>query len=206
MGLDINVFSKGISSEVVPIIKKRFLDYNMEIEFHPDFKFDEKSDNGFLPIKITGNKGFSKLYESIDFEIITGFELLFGDYNYETALNESNEWTEISKKSIISRLFKSEQKSKKPNFIVNEYIDSFLKNCKKDYLISWQTHNKSELRISLFFAAFLAELSDGVIYDPQNNRYLTGEEALKTFPTEILEYEESFTQENFKVERFDEWR
>jgi hypothetical protein len=72
-------------------------------------------------------------------------------------------------------------------------------------MLNLKSWNKSELRVSLFFAAILAELTDGVIYEPQSGRFLTGRQALNAFPLEIEDYEQSFTLEEFTVDKFEGW-
>ncbi|MGG9964090.1 hypothetical protein [Ferruginibacter sp. SUN106] len=208
MGMDINIYTKGFSAGLIPGIKKRFADFNMEIEFHPEFKFDEQADTGFLPIKLKVHTGHSKQYDNIKHEIMTGFELLFDDYDFDEALkNTPQETIAPERKSFLSKLFGG-NKTAAPtavSFVADNEVDKLLKHCKKDILLNWKCRNKSELRVSLFFAAILAELTDGVIYDPQNGRYLSGQQALQTFPQEIEAYEQSLTTGEFTVDKFEGW-
>lgn len=206
--MDINIYTKGFSADLIPKIKKRFRDFHMVIEFHPEFKFDEQTDTGFLPIKLKVHSGYSKQYKNIDHEIITGFELLFSDYDFEEELkNTQQQATPTERKSFFSKLFRG-SKAAAPtviSFVADNELDKLLKDCKKNIMLNWKSRNKSELRVSLFFAAILAELTDGVIYDPENDRYLNGHKALQTFPLEIEEYEQSLTTEEFTVDKFEGW-
>ena len=61
------------------------------------------------------------------------------------------------------------------------------------------------MRISLLFSAFLAELTNGIIFDPQNGRYLNGKEAIETYILEIEDYENSITENEFIVNKFENW-
>ncbi|MBP8114152.1 MAG: hypothetical protein KAY50_02285, partial [Chitinophagaceae bacterium] len=191
-----------------PKIKKRFADFHMDIEFHPEFKFDEQTDTGFLPIKLKVHSGHSRQYDNIDHEIMTGFELLFSDYDFEEELkNTQQQAIPTERKSFLSKLFGG-SKAATPtaiSFVADSELDKLLKDCKKDIMLNWKSWNKSELRISLFFAAILAELTDGIIYDPQNGRYLNGKQALQAFPFEIEEYEQSLTIDEFTVDKFEGW-
>jgi hypothetical protein len=208
MGMDIKIYSKGFSADLIPKIKKRFADFHMDIEFHPNFKFDEQSNTGFLPIKLKVHSGHSKQYDNIDYEIMTGFELLFSDYDFDEELkNTQRQVTQSESKSFLSKLFSGSKKATPitVSFVANNELDKQLKHCEKEVLLSWKSWNKSELRISLFFSAVLAELTDGVIYDPQNGRYLSGQQALQTFPLEIDDYEQSFTANEFTVDKFEGW-
>ena len=206
--MDINVYTKEFSADLLPKIKKRFADFHMEIEFHPEFKFDEQTDTGFLPIKLKVHTGHSMQYDNIDHEIMTGFELLFSDYDFDEELkNTQQQAAPIESKSFLSKLFGG-SKTATPtaiSFVANNELDKLLKHCKKDIMLNWKSWNKSELRISLFFAAILAELTDGVIYNPQDGRYLSGQQALQTFPLEIEDYEQSLTTDEFTVDKFEGW-
>jgi hypothetical protein len=208
MGMDINIYTKGLSADLIPKMKKRFADFQMDIEFHPEFKFDEQTDTGFLPIRLKVHPGHSKQYDNIDHEIMTGFELLFRDYDFDEELkNAQQQVAHTENKSFLSKLFGGSKTaiSTANSFVADKELDKLLKHCKKDVMLNWKSWNKSELRISLFFAAILAELTDGVIYDPQNGRYLSGQQALQTFPLEIDDYEQSFASDEFTVDKFEGW-
>jgi hypothetical protein len=208
IGMDINIYTKGYSEDLIPKIKKRFEDFHMDIEFHPEFKFDEQSDTGFLPIKLKVYSGHSTQYDNINHEIMTGFELLFSNYNFaEEIKNIQQQQAATESKSFLSFFWGGRKTAPQQSisFIADNELDKLLKLCKKDVMLSWKSWNKSELRISLFFAAILAELTDGVIYDPQNERYLSGQQALQIFPKEIEEYELSLTIDEFTVDKFERW-
>ncbi|TND10008.1 MAG: hypothetical protein FD123_690 [Bacteroidetes bacterium] len=183
MGMDINLYTKGLSADLLPEIKKRFADFHMDIEFHPEFRFDEDEDAGFLPIKLKVVPGRLKQYDDFGDGIMTGFELLFSDFDYDEALAD----------------LEGEP------FIAGKEPDEYLKLCDKDLMLSWGSGNVSETRISLFFAAILAELTDGIIYDPQNGRYLSGKQALDIFPKEIDTYEQSISAGEFNLVKFEGW-
>ena len=206
--MDINIYTKGLSVDLLPKIKKRFADFNMDIEFHPDFKFDEQTDTGFLSLKLKVHNGHSKHYDDFGSDVLTGFELLFSDFDYGQELKNSQpQKTTTEKKSFISKLFGTNNSAtQQQTFIADQQLDKLLKLCNKDLMLSWIARDKSELRISLFFAAILADLTDGVVFDPQNGRYLSGQQALKTFPLEVADYEQSFTTDKFTLDKFVEWR
>ena len=65
--MEVNIYNKGFSADLIPKITKRFADFHMEIEFHPEFKFDERMDTGFLPIKLKVNSERSKHYDNIEY-------------------------------------------------------------------------------------------------------------------------------------------
>src|SRR6218665_2251773 len=92
MGMDITVYTKELSEDLIPKIKKRFTDFHMDIEFHPDFKFNEDDDIGFLPIRLKVRPGRSKHYDKIGYDVLTGFELLFADYDYDQHYQDTYEF------------------------------------------------------------------------------------------------------------------
>lgn len=205
MGMDLNIYTKTLSVDLIPKIQKRFKDFRMDIEFHPEFKFDETTDTGFLSIKLKVHPGHSKRYDKIDFEILTGFELLFSSYNYDDELKNVSKPI-LKNKFSLSNLFGAKNPlNATSTFVVNSDVDQLLKHCSKIVMLSWQSSNKSELRVSLFFSAILAELTDGVVYDPQSDRYLDAQEALNHFPNEVNEYENSIDEEEFTVDKFEKW-
>lgn len=206
--MDISIYTRDISVDLISKIKNRFKEFHMDIDFHSGFKFDEKRDNGFLPIQLKVHKGYSTKYDEIDYEIISGFELFFTDYDYNEDLKNIREYANSAKrKSFFLRLFgQSKVLETMPiSFVADAELDPLLQDCNKVLLLNFKSWNKSELRVSLFFAAILAELTNGVVYDPHNGRYLSGEQALNVFPLEIEEYEESFSREEFKVNKFEGW-
>lgn len=203
--MDINIYTKELSAGLIPKIIKRFADFDMDIEFHPKFKFDEKADIGFLPIKLKLVLGKSKQYDNINHEILTGFELFFSSYDFEEELKFIQEPIQ-PKTNLLSKLFGNKKTVLfTENFVADEELDKLLKDCNKSLMLNWKSWNKSELRISLFFAAILAELTNGVIYDPQNGRYLSGKQALQIFPIEIEDYEQSIIEDEFTVVKFEGW-
>ena len=42
MSLDINVYTKTLSDDLIPKIVKRLNDYEMVVEVHPDFSFNDQ--------------------------------------------------------------------------------------------------------------------------------------------------------------------
>ncbi|MCE3279338.1 MAG: hypothetical protein K0S44_1529 [Bacteroidetes bacterium] len=207
MGMDINIYTKGLSPDLIPKIRKRFTDFSMDIEFHPEFKFDEKTDTGFLPIKLHVQKGHSKAYDDFGEDVMTGFELFFNNFDYETELKEiQSQNTNVESKSFISKLLgRNKQATQTESFIVDREVDKKLKTCDQYLMLNFKSWNKSELRISLYFAAILADLTNGIVVDPQEGRYLSGQDALKTFPLEVDKYEQSISADEFKLDRFEGW-
>jgi len=200
--MDLNIYCKKIEATILPKIVKRFKDFNIDIQFHPEFKFDIDKDNGFLPVKFKIEKGESKNYDQYDCYLLSGFEIYFSTYDYSEELMDIQE-TNNRSEGFFSKLFKSKKNHIK--YIESEEIDNLLIKCNQSLNVHFSMRNKSELRISLLFAAILIELTNGVIYDTYHGRFLDHSHAMETIPIEILEYENSFTASEFYVDRFEKW-
>lgn len=200
--MDLAIYTKNLKKDLLLLIVKRFNDYGITIEFHPEFRFDIDNDSGFLPAKFRLNKGISSHYDQYEFFLLSGFEINFSPYDYQEDLKNAQENTQL-KKGFFSKLFKA--KVTQVEFIQNEEIDNLLKSCNQYLNLRFSSRNKSELRISLLFATFLIEQTNGVIYDPYHDRFLDTKQALSTIPIEILEYEESFDLSEFTIDQFEKW-
>ena len=44
MGMDLNVYTKELPPELIPKIQNSFSDFQMDVEFHPEFKFNEQEE------------------------------------------------------------------------------------------------------------------------------------------------------------------
>ena len=182
MGMDINVYTKELSPELIPKIQKGFRTFKWTLSFILNLYLTNRATQAFCQLNLKVRPGQSEKYNKIDFDIMTGFELLFSDYDYHQELENSHP-KPAKHKSFLSKVFgNNKDVTSSINFVADKELDKLLRDCNVDLTLNWKSWNKSELRISLFFAAILAELTDGVIYDPQNGRYLSGQQALAAFP------------------------
>lgn len=200
MALDLIIYTKDTNESLIEKIEKRFSEFNMSLKFHPDFKFDKDSDTGFCPFRLEISNDKSGHYLKFQKPLMTGFEIYFDSYEYPKVPTIKEE------KSFLGNLFGSKnQPQQTAEYVVNEEIDTHLKKCNEQITISWQTG--PELRVSLFFATFLAELTNGIILDPRCDDYFVPKRAIDVFPNEILDYEKSFTKEDYssKLHEFKKW-
>lgn len=200
MALDLIVYTKDSNESLIEKIEKRFSDFDMKLKFHPDFKFDKNSDTGFCPFRLEILNDQSGHYVDFQKPLMTGFEIYFDSYEY------TKPSTNQEKKSFFGKLFGSKTKPQQTTeFVVNDDIDAYLKKCNEQITISW--HTGPELRVSLFFATFLAELTNGIILDLRCDDYFVPNRAINVFPSEILDYEKSFSKEDYlsKLHEFKEW-
>lgn len=202
--MDVNIYTANLSVDLIPKIKARFADFHMDVEFHPNFRFDEREDAGFLPIKLQMHKGRSKNYDDFGDAVLTGFELYINHFDYTQELNKLYPTTkDKTKGGAFSKIFGTAKLNSK--FLINEKLDGYLKMCDKNVLLNFKSWNKSELRVTLFFGAILAEITSGIIYDPQGGTYFRPEEALEIFSADIEAFEASFTPKEFNLVKFEKW-
>ena len=121
MSLNLNVYCKKVSADLVPKIVKRLNDFDMVVEVHPDFKFDKETDSGFLPFKFRlKNPYFDSLKDK---DLKSGFELYIEDFDLQKTKDELK-----PKQSFFDKLLGKKQ----PDiaFAAPE-IEERLKDCNK---------------------------------------------------------------------------
>ena len=79
MSLDLNVYCKNLSADLVPKIISRLNDFDMVVEVHPDFKLDQENDTGFIPFKFRLKNPYFEKLKNKDFK--SGFEIFIDIYN-----------------------------------------------------------------------------------------------------------------------------
>ena len=80
MSLDLNVYCKVLSDDLIPKIKNRLNDYEMEVDFHPDFSF--KDQTAFLPFKFRLTNPHLDILK--DKELKSGFKLYINEFNLQS--------------------------------------------------------------------------------------------------------------------------
>jgi len=108
-------------------------------------------------------------------DMLSGFEISFKDYRYASPLAFSPTTNEK------------------------------LKHCTKVAIVRMQAIPTSALRVGSYFAAFLAEQTDGVLYTPRSDRYIEGQQAVEQIKQEITTYETELPRHDWKVVPFTAW-
>lgn len=195
MSLDLNVYCKNLSADLVPKIVKRLNDFDMFVEVHPDFKLDQEHDTGFVPFKFRlKNPYFDKLR---DIDLKSGFEIYIDDFDLQKAKDELK-----PKLSFFDRLL-----GKKPPEIefAKPEIDSRLKPCKKVVNFVWHSGDTFELRFASMTSAILAELTNGVCCYPADDIWYDNANIVEDAFKEATDYERSIKEKDFDFHEFDEW-
>ncbi|PVY40253.1 hypothetical protein [Pontibacter virosus] len=193
MSLDINVYTKDLSDDIIPQIVKRLNDYEMVVEVHPDFSFENQT--GFLPFKFRLKNPPLEVLN--DKELISGFELYIDDFN----LQEEKEKLK-PKLSFIDKLI-----GKKTTEIpfASPAIEDKLKNFDKVITFVWHAGDSFELRFASLTSAILTELTNGICYYPADDIWYETKGIVEETYKEIKAYEQSLKGKEIKYHEFDEW-
>lgn len=195
MSMSVVVYCNSISKELLPLMLKRLNDYDMKVEIHPKFKFDEEEDDGFLPFKFQLiNPKLNILKNKI---LKSGFELYFDEFDLNEIKNENQ-----PKLSFLDKLLKRKNEE---YIFAPKSIETKLLDCKKEISFVFHTNDTFEFRFALLTSAILAELTNGLVYYPEDDSWLNYEEALKLSLKEIKEYEDTLEESDILLHEFDEW-
>lgn len=88
---------------------------------------------------------------------------------------------------------------------VEPAVNQKLKSCTKVVTIRMHAAHTSAFRLGLFFAAFLAAATDGIVYAPRSDAYLNPEEAIRQFTEEIATYESELLPQDWRIAPFSDW-
>lgn len=195
MSLDINVYTKSISEDLIPKILKRLNDFDMVVEIHPDFKFDQNNDSGFVPFKFRlKTPYFDKLKDK---DLKSGFEIYIDDFNLQKAKEELK-----PKRSFTDKLFGKKQP--KVEF-APAHIENLLKDCKKVITFVWHSSDTFELRFASMTSAILTEITNGVCCYPADDIWYENENIVEEAYKEATDFEKTIKEKDFNFHEFDEW-
>ena len=193
MSLDINVYCKELSDDLIPKIVKRLNDYEMLVEVHPEFSFSEQT--GFVPFKFRlTNPNFDILKDK---ELKSGFELYIDDFDLETAKERLKPkpgfWDKLIGKKQTEIAFASTE------------IENRLVDCKKVVSFVWHADDSFELRFASLSSAILTELTNGVCTYPADDIWYDNKNIVDQAFQEIKEYEKTIKEKDLIFWTFDQW-
>jgi hypothetical protein len=185
MSVDLLVYVASVNDELSPKIINRLGDFGLECELPPGFSL--LSHDGFLPIrvKVTAPQAPDNVRKQ---NLITGFECAVGDFDYNTELEELRKGQNPGFFQKLLGIGNKVPASPSRNYIADEELDKVLKQCKQ--IVEINSHSNNELLISSCFAAVVAELANGIVYDPQNAEYMTAATAIAKIGDEVRSCEE----------------
>ena len=195
MSLDITVYCNSISENLVPKILERLNDFDMNVEIHPNFKFDQKNDTGFLPFKFRFKEPKFEILQNKD--LVSGFEIYISDFDL---VEEKKQLTPkltffnklLGKKSLLSEFAPAK-------------IETKLANCKKSISFVWHSSDSFELRFASLTSAILTEITNGVCCYPADDIWYENENIIEEAFKEIKEYESSMSESDLQFHEFKSW-
>lgn len=194
MSIDIKVYCKQVSPDLVPKIMKRLNDYDMVVEVHPEFKFDQENDSGFVPFKFRfKNPHFNILKGK---ELQSGFELFIDDFDLDEEKKDLQ-----PKPGFFDKL--RGKKQEEVAFAPPE-IEARLKDCKLAVSFVWHAGNSFQLRFASLTSAILTELTNGVCYQGDDSWSENKNIVDQTFK-EVTEYEMSLPENEIDFDEFEGW-
>ncbi|HEY9793802.1 MAG TPA: hypothetical protein V6D22_25625 [Candidatus Obscuribacterales bacterium] len=110
-----------------------------------------------------------------DVEMLSSFEISFKDFRYASPLS------------------------------VDPKANEKLKACTAVVTVRMHATPTSAVRVGLFFAAFLAELTDGILYTPRSDNYFQATQALEHVLQEVAAYETQLLPEDWSIAPFISW-
>lgn len=195
MSLDLKVYCKNLSADLVPEIVKRLNDFDMVVEVHPDFKLDQENDTGFVPFKFRLKNPYFDKFKDKNFK--SGFEIYIDDFDLQKIKDDLK-----PKLSFIDKLLGKKQlevEFAKPD------IEKRLKDCNKIVTFVWHSVDTFELRFASMTSAILTELTNGVCCYPADDIWYDNENIVEEAYKEASDYEKSIKEKDFEFHEFDEW-
>lgn len=194
MSLEINVYCKKLTDDLMPKIVKRLTEYDMIVEVHPDVMFT--SYTGFCPFKFQlTNPPVEILREKV---LVSGFELYIEDFDLATAKEDLKPklgfWDKLIGKKQPEIAFASPE------------IEKRLEDCRKVVSFVWHASDSFELRFVSLVSAILTELTNGLCTYPADDIWYENKDIVDEFYKEVCDYEKSLSEKELEYHEFDEWR
>lgn len=193
MSLDINVYTKTLSDDLIPQIIKRLNDYEMVVEVHPDFSFSDQT--GFLPFKFRLTNPHIEILKNRD--LTSGFELYIDDFDLTKAKEELK-----PKLGFFAKLLGKKQEEIP---FASPDIEKRLKDCKKVITFVWHSGDSFELRFASLTSAILTELTDGVCTYPADDIWYENKNIANEAFKEIKAYELTLKERDVTFHDFENW-
>lgn len=117
--------------------------------------------------------------------------------------SEMAQYENVEMLSSFEIAFKDFHYTSPPAF--NPGINEKLKKCTKQIIIRMNAVPTSSLRVGLYFASFVAQVSDGIVYFPRSDDYMDAAQALDLVAQEVTVYERDMPADAWSVEAFSGW-
>ncbi|MFV0584771.1 MAG: hypothetical protein ACK5N4_22380 [Parabacteroides gordonii] len=193
MSLDISVYCKELTDDLMPKIVKRLNDYDMIVEVHPDVMFTNQT--GFCPFKFQLTNPPAEILRGK--VLVSGFELYVDDFDLAIAKEELKPklgfWDKLLGKKQPEIAFATPD------------IETRLKDCRKVVSFVWHMGDSFELRFVSMVSAILTELTNGVCTYPADDIWYENKNIVEEFYKEVCDYEKSLSEKELEFHEFDGW-
>ena len=193
MSLNISVYTKTLSDDLIPKIVKRLNDYEMIVEVDPDFSFNDQT--GFLPFKFRLTNPHLDILKNK--ELSSGFELYIDDFDLKKAKEELK-----PKLSFFDKLFGKKQQEVA---FASPDIEKRLIECQKVISFVWHSGDSFQLRFASLTSAILTELTDGVCTYPADDIWYDNKSITDEAFKEVKEYEQTLKEKDIEFQEFEKW-
>ncbi len=196
MSADINVYCTKLSADLVPQIITRLNDCGMVVEVHPDFRFDQTKDSGFVPFKFRLLQPQLELLEGK--ELKSGFELYITDFDLQTEKAQ----LQTPPPSFFEKLLGKKQFD---NAFAPSDIERRLQDCKKVVTFVWSAADSFEFRFAALTSAIVTELTDGVCFSTVDGMWHDATDIVSEAFRVVQEYEQHIQASDIQIHEFKEW-
>lgn len=180
MSLDLYVYAPEFKAGLAARVIARLADFGLVCELSPGFDFDDETHGGFLPIKMRMVSVGPASCRDTDYMI--GFECGGAEFDFAKELKSVQNPPKLS---FFEKLLAKQAQVEARKYLADQDIDRVLQNCRRVLEINYR--RSGELVISWAFAAVLAELTAGVVFDGESGEYLLPKAALATIPEIIAD-------------------
>ena len=204
---DLNVFTKDFTNQTFPSIKAKLLEMGLDCDFHPDAIKGNKLPSGFLPMRMKVLQSGTKQYDEFQGDILTGFEMRTTSFNYEEEkAQEATTPRPVERQNFFQKLFSSPKPAGENDLgHLSGAIEARLATFDQNVSITCGQKHASEVRMALYFAVALADLTSGVVCDNYKGHYYLAADAAKHLAEMVGDYERSLHPPAWKMQSFIGW-
>lgn len=185
--MDITVYCKELTDDLLPKIVKRLNEYDMLVEVHPDSVLT--THRGFFPFKFQFTNHPKEILNGK--VLISGFELYIDDFDLAKAKEDLK-----PKLSFWDKLLGKKQPEEVA--FASPDIEKRLEDCKKVVYLTTHMGDSFGYRFVSLVSAILVELTGGLCMDPDDEfwyDWYDNEDLVDEFYKDVGEYEKFLTEE-----------
>ena len=192
MSLEINLYSKRLTDELLPLLVERLNTFEMNCEIDPQFSFNKQSHNLRFKYHLL-NPAVENVRGK---ELTCMFEMLYVVFDL------------AFEKRRVRQSFMDKILGKKPlaNPFGSTEVENRLSGCNQMVSFVWHGRDMFELRLVSLTTAILAQLTGGISCYPADNVWYSGNDEVTKAWEEIKQFEaDPRTHQFLKFQEFSGW-